>query len=178
MRLTLNYLLSVVFVAAVVLPVAWLLLFRTVTGHWIPIWKFDTLAKPAAVRGWTTEGLQLADGRLLPLTGVTALPKESVALSQGIKRGVEIDEEGRVYGLVNIRRTCGNDPVVQRLVRVDLADVLIFLHEATPTRPLSPEQMDWPQGVRRGFNERGWSVGELGNFMQWQCEGRLAATDP
>jgi hypothetical protein len=175
MRLMLNYLLRVVLAAAVVLPVAWLLMFRMLTGHWIPTWKVDSLAKPVAVRGWTTEGLQLTDGRLLPLPGVTALPKESVALSAGIKRGVEIDGEGRVYGLVNIRRTCGNDPVVQRIVRVDLADVLVFLNEATPTRPLSPQQMDWPQGVRRGFNERRWSVGDLGNFMQWQYEGHLRA---
>jgi hypothetical protein len=107
-----------------------------------------------------------------------ALPKESVVLSESIKRGVEIDGEGRVYGLVNIRRTCGHDPVVQRVVRVDLGDMLVYLHEATPTRLLTAEQKDWPQIPHGSFAERGWSVGDLGSFLVWQEEGRLASIDP
>jgi hypothetical protein len=37
MRLTLSYLLRVLLVAAVVVPLTWLLMFFALTGHWLPI---------------------------------------------------------------------------------------------------------------------------------------------
>ncbi|QIF01469.1 hypothetical protein [Roseimicrobium sp. ORNL1] len=169
MRLTLSYLLRVLLVAAVVLPVAGLLNFRGLTGHWIPIREVESLSNPIPVKAWTTGGLQLDDGRLLPLPDVMALPEKSAALSEATQRGVEISQDGRVLGLVRVHHWCGNDPVREHVAKVDLADMLIFVGEATPVKPLS----DWQKELRAvnpssRFGKYGWNISQYCTFHSWR----------
>ncbi|RBP40384.1 hypothetical protein DES53_10891 [Roseimicrobium gellanilyticum] len=172
-RRILSYLANVLICAAIVLPIAYVSLFRMVTGQWFPKRQVETLSHPVAVHGWTTEGLQLTDGRLLRLAGVTALPKESMALSEATKRGVEVSQDGRVFALVRVHHWCGNDPVREHIARVDLADMLVFLGEASPVKPLSEWQKELlAAGPSSRFGEHGWNVSHYGIFQGWRFEGR------
>ena len=141
--------------------------FFTLTGSLFPVYKVDTLRHPLPVSGWTSEGLTLTDGRTVPLRGVHALPLESVALAQVIGRGVEINADGRVYGLVKVHHWCGNDPVRRHIAKVDIAEMLIFLRVGRPTVPL-PEPQSLVKVAGGRFTESGWRVGEFHDFQLWQ----------
>src|SRR5215468_9734518 len=69
------------------------------TRHFFPIKKIETLQHPVAVTSWSSNGLQLADGRIVQVPGLHSLPVESDALTEATKRGVEVGAEGRVQGL-------------------------------------------------------------------------------
>ena len=47
------------------------------------------------------------------------------------EHGVEIAPDGTIYALVHVRHSCGNDPVVLHLARVNLSS-LILLAEGLP----------------------------------------------
>jgi hypothetical protein len=96
------------------------------TGRLFPVDIIETLESPVAVITWGTTGLVLADGSTVPLPGIDALPAESDVLTQTTARGVEITPDGRVIGLVRIHHWCGNDPVREHLIRVDIADLLAY----------------------------------------------------
>src|SRR5437016_1823693 len=95
--------------------------FLQLTGRFYPVRKVETLHAPVAIVGWTEEGLHLADHRTMPLLGVRKLPQTSAALTEVVKRGVQIHSDGRVYGLVRIHHWCGYDPVREHIARVDVA---------------------------------------------------------
>src|SRR5262245_13928214 len=110
--------------------------------HWSPIRKVEVLHSPTLVTGWSEDGLRLADGRILQLPGFRKLPRESAALTEATKRGVEIASDGRVYGLVRIWHWCGNDPVREHIARVDLADMLMFLRQGEWATAPSSEALE------------------------------------
>ena len=137
----------------------------------------ERLSSVRQVRGWNKGALVLADGKLVPLPGVSELPDKSEALAQATKHGVEIDPEGRVIGLVAIHHWCGNDPVRRHLARVDLAYMLMFLGQG---------RFDLPPAVRdkapdaRGegrFSEYGWNVTEFLQFQDWSARLRAGALE-
>jgi hypothetical protein len=138
--------------------------FWQLTGHSYPIKKVDTLTSIVAVSGWTEVGLRLADGRMIQLPGFRRLPKTSAALTEVVRRGVEIDAAGRVYGLIRIHHWCGNDPVREHIAKVDVAKVLAFLQEGDRT---SPAQEGEVTALRAGgtFSEWGWNVSEFSVFQ-------------
>lgn len=134
----------------------------------------EELRAPVAVVGWTTAGLRLADGRVVLPAGLLALPATSEALAEATGRGVEVAPDGRVVGLVRVHRTCGNDPVRERIVRVDLARFLEFLGEGTTVGPPDPEPAKLRAELGRvdHFSPNGWRVGDYQLFRPWE---RLAA---
>lgn len=128
------------------------------TGQFFPIDKFDQLQEAVAIDGWSEDGLALADGRTIMLPELTSLPKKSVALEAATKRGVDIGQDGRVYGLVKIHHWCGNDPVRNHIAKVDLAHMLMFLREGEPKSALAETMF----GNREagGFSEWGWNISD------------------
>jgi hypothetical protein len=92
------------------------------TKRRVPIKKIETLHNAVAVTGWSSNGLNLADRRIVQLPGIRSLPSESVALREATKRGVEMAAGRRVLGLARIHHWCGNDPVREHIARIDLSD--------------------------------------------------------
>lgn len=141
--------------------------FYQLTGHFYPIRKVESLSQPAAVQGWKENELKFADGRTVKVPGFRLLPAESEALQEATKRGVEITPDGRAICLVKIHHWCGNDPVREHIVRVDLSEMLLFLGVGETLSKLPPDE----QGLERPggrFSEFGWDVGEFGEFEFWQ----------
>jgi len=137
------------------------------TKRLVPIKKIETLHNAVVVTGWCSNGLNLADGRIVQLPGIHSLPSDSVALNEATKRGVEIAAGGRVLGLVRIHHWCGNDPVREHVARIDLSDMMIFLRAGEPVVPV-PETESLLTQPGGSFSEWGWRVGEFYQFQSWQ----------
>jgi len=129
----------------------------------------EPLLNPVAVTGWTTDSLQLADGREIPLPDVHELPLESEALTVLTKRGVEIGADGRPVGQVQLRSWCGNcDAGARRhFMRVDVADALIYLGIAQTGLP-EPRPGFRPGRTGGDLQESGWEITEFRMFDVWQ----------
>jgi hypothetical protein len=162
-----------VFILAVSVPVLTPYVnYYRMTRHFSPIKKIETLQHPVAVTGWSSNGLRLADGRIVPLAGLRSLPSDSDALTEATKRGVEVSADARVWGLVRIHHWCGNDPVREHIAKVDLADMMTFLRVGEPFDPVpqSESLISEPGG---SFCEWGWRVGEFYRFQSWQSSKNL-----
>ena len=136
----------------------------------------ETLDSPIAVRGWSAEGLQLADGRTLRVPGFESLPVTSPALSEATRSGVEIGNNGRVRGLVRVWHACGNDPVRNHVVRVDLSELLAFVSEGIPDGELNFPSVP-PFGGWTRYSSSGWEVSEFHGFDSWHRECRRFAEE-
>lgn len=150
-----------------VLAVAPRLDFYMLTGRFSPIEKIETLQNPIAVTRWNSEGLILADGRMVQLPGLRSLPISSAALTEATKRGVEVGTDGRIRGLVSIHHWCGNDPVREHIARVDLADMMTFLRVGEPVARV-PNADFLPLAPGGQFTEWGWNVSEYAHFCSWR----------
>jgi hypothetical protein len=128
----------------------------------------EVLRSPVAVVGWSEEALLLADGRPVKLPEIRVLPVRSEGLSRATRRGVELGQDGRVYGLVRVHHWCGNDPVREHIARVDLSYFLAFLGEGQLVAGLDPElQATLAQSPGGRFSAYGWDVGEYVQFRGW-----------
>lgn len=124
----------------------------------------ESLADPQGVSGWTSQGLQLADGRTIALPGIDELPAKSVTLEFAVKHGVEL-QDGRIFTLLEIYHWCGNDPVRKHWVRADLAHALRHTQEVLPVGDAG--QVQWlpnPLGEQYLLRQRLWDPGVYGNF--------------
>lgn len=141
-------------------------------GYW-PQSHIERLRSPIEVRGWSPDGLRLADGRVMQLPGFRKLPLRSVALSRATERGIEVTPEGRVIGLVKIWHWCGNDAVWNDVSRVDLGHLLEFMREGEFDRRI---QEGDPEPFKPGgaFRDSGWSISELVLYRRFlKSDGRL-----
>jgi hypothetical protein len=128
----------------------------------------ETLNNPVTVTGWTFSGLNLSDGRVLPLPGIQALPSSSVGLAHAVQHGVEISEDGSVYGLVRVHHWCGNDPIRHHLARVNLSHLLAYTGEVTYVGPLDPDLRKFTTDTVGGrFSTYGFEVGEYFGLRLW-----------
>ncbi|MFA6564526.1 MAG: hypothetical protein WCV00_21660 [Verrucomicrobiia bacterium] len=141
--------------------------FYRLTGRFSPIEKIETLQSPVAVTSWSSDGLHLVDGRTLQLPGLRSLPRESAGLREATKRGVEVQADGRVWGLVRIHHWCGNDPVREHIAKVDLAAMMIFLRLGEPAGPV-PDARLLVEERGGSFTDCGWRIGEFLQFQSWQ----------
>jgi len=130
-----------------------------------PVERIDELSHPVAVTHWVPEGLVSTGGDVIRLPGVRLIPSSSPALAELVKRGVEIDVEGRVFGLIHVWHWCGNDPVREHLARVDIARVLIYLGEGGHDAP-AVNPPTWDSTVCR-FCEDGWNLSDFQAFERW-----------
>jgi len=111
--------------------------------------------------------LSLADGRTVQLPGLRSLPRDSAALSEATKRGVQVHADGRVWGLVRVHHWCGNDPVREHIARVDLSDMMTFLRVGEPVSTV-PEAEFLAREPGGTFTEWGWRIGEFLQFQSWE----------
>jgi hypothetical protein len=134
----------------------------------------EELRSPIAVAYWSEKGLHLTDGRTVNLPGVQGLPRQSEALAEATRRGVEVGSDGRIHALVRVHHWCGNDRVREHIARVDLARLLLFVGDG-PAR-FTPE---FGISVKPGgtFSPAGWDVGEFQEFRLW-CEYLDGKTGP
>ncbi len=93
------------------------------TGSPIPLWHIEKLKDPVAVKSVTKTHMMLEDGHSITLPFITALPHDNPLFQAAISDGIEISEDGTTSGLMWLDRSCGNDPVVWRKVRVNLSDL-------------------------------------------------------
>lgn len=93
------------------------------TGSPWPLWYIEELIDPQQVVATRSDGLVLADGRVINLPCIQQIPASNPLLQHALHHGVEVRDDGEVYGLAELRRICGNDPVVYRLIRVNLTDL-------------------------------------------------------
>ena len=137
------------------------------TGRFLAVDRVETLENPLSVLGWNKAGLELSDGSFVPLPGVTALPAQSLVLAEATRRGVEIDPNGRVIGLVRVHHWCGSDPVRRHVTRVDLAHLLMFFDEGRYQLPaiVADFPSQWRTGV--SISEWGWNVSQFIDFQGW-----------
>lgn len=137
------------------------------TGHFSPIQKIETLQNPVAVTHYGSDGLHLADGQTVQLPGLRSLPSNSPALAEATKHGVEVQANGRVWGLVKIHHWCGNDPVREHIARIDLSEMMTFLRVGHPVAsvPQAEFLIDEPGGR---FTEWGWRIEEFQEFESWE----------
>jgi hypothetical protein len=118
--------------ASGVLPCASVQIGCILTGKYPVTQIVDVLHEPIAVNGWNERGLVLKNGRTLALPGITELPAKSAMLPHLLSSGVELDSQGRVFGLIRVHHWCGCDPVRKHIARVDIARVLEFVEEVGP----------------------------------------------
>jgi hypothetical protein len=118
----------------------------------------EELRNPRQVRGWSSAGLILDDGRTVPLPGIRLIPSQSKVLANATGRGVEINPDGRVIGLVKVHHWCGNDPIRRHIARVDLAEMMMLLDEGS--FDLDPVFARWEWNRAGRFSEYGWDMSE------------------
>ncbi len=92
------------------------------TGSPIPLWHIERLENPVAVTTIDSDALVLADGRRVRLPFITKIPKDDPAFARVLSHGVEVGDQGEVFGLIDPPRMCGNDPVVFYRKRIDLSE--------------------------------------------------------
>lgn len=164
-------------------PLAWRRYnFYMLTGSLFPIRRIEVLKNPVVVKGWTTNAFFLADGRTIGLPGFRTLPTNSPALAELTTRGVEVATNGHVYGLIRIRHGCGNDPVREHIVKVDISDALMFSQIGNTTKPVPAPDATLPQ-ARYQSSEWSWGTSEFMQFQAWQAireiyKDRAAASAP
>lgn len=122
--------------------------------------QVDILQPKRIVRSWNEQGLLLDDGRRVLPAGMTALPARSDALTAITKRGVQVDADGQVFGLLSLFHTCGNDPVGYDLRKINVAHFLLFYGEGTGTvRFLRSDMIPVYHGPGPSGND--WSTANL-----------------
>ena len=119
--------------------------------------KIENLSFPVAVLGWDKTGLILADGKHIQLPDFSKLPTNSKGLSEATREGVEIADDGRIYGLVRVNHNCHLDRVRKHVAKVDLSHMLTFFREGIRTTPPADPNLlaDSPGGW---FSKRGMGV--------------------
>lgn len=88
-----------------------------------PFSSADRLQRPVAVTAVTASALTLADGRRVGLPFIKAIPAENRVFRAALVRGVEVDADGEVYGLLKIRPSCGMTAYRYHLQRTNLSEL-------------------------------------------------------
>jgi hypothetical protein len=93
------------------------------TGSPIPLWHIERLRSPVAVVAIERETLVLDDGRRVRLPFIKRIPQDNPVFLRVLRHGVEVGDNGEVFGLIDPSRMCGNDPVVFYRRRIDLSEL-------------------------------------------------------
>jgi hypothetical protein len=135
----------------------------------------DALKNGAAVQGWDSGALLLADGRRVALPGLKELPPaNSVVLRIATKSGVEVQPDGRVVGLVPVYSEWGSEGW-HPTFRADLSRLLIYTGQGIPERPL-PDDLRRCLAESPTVNDRGYEAKQFLSFLAWNDlidQGRL-----
>lgn len=110
------------------------------TGSPFPTWDLESLNSPVIVKSVKADGLLLEDGRTIKLPFVKRIPAEDPLMLAAVEHGVEIADDGKVFGLLRVDRACGVDTCVWYRRRVNLASLAaILLPNNLDESQVSPE---------------------------------------
>ena len=112
------------------------------TGSPIPLWHIETLDAPVLVSAATEDHLVLQDGRTITLPFIKTIPHDNPLFKTAIANGIEITGDGEAFVLMWSDRSCGNDPVVWRRLRVNLSNLAGALEpDSIEAAALHPESL-------------------------------------
>lgn len=139
------------------------------TGTPTPGWRLEKLNCPVAVKSIAPTGLVLFDGRTQTLPLVKRLPANDPLMLAAVKNGVEITEDGNVFGLLWVDRVCGLDPYVWDRRRVNLAILVAFLSpenldEAQTPATVISEIQEYHRHFASDFRPRRYSEGRINGY--------------
>lgn len=97
------------------------------TGSPVPLWYSERLDQPVVVKDVTEKTPLLADGRSVALHFIKRLPRTDPVFRKSLKHGVEVGEDGEVFGLITTYPYCGSDPYRWRTNRINLSDLAGYL---------------------------------------------------
>jgi hypothetical protein len=127
--------------------------------------QYERLADPRVVDSVSDSGLVLfGDGTRMEVPALAALQDQPAVREMLLRNGVEVDQDGRVWVLIDVLARCGNDPDGDRRKRVALNPVLKFL--ADPS--VKFEHADLPTGV----DQDGFSVVSWLQYEKWLRSNR------
>jgi hypothetical protein len=110
-------------------PLLTLLGFHTLlTGSPILLWHIEKLDRPVAVKELASDHLVLEDRRKIRLPLISSMPSTNVLFLAAVREGVEVQDDGEVFGLLWIDRSCGNDPCVWLRKRINLSELAAGLY--------------------------------------------------
>jgi hypothetical protein len=140
-----------------------------VIGIWLVLVSFlitrqhiDELDNPKTVSQIYPHGILLQDGTLVELPYITEMPVKSPVFQAALKHGIEINQDGNVYGILKLWHYCGNDPIRLDLRKVNLSDLAAFLHPKGATEKYSVELYIQDDNALKYFNHyssHGWNYG-------------------
>lgn len=152
------------------------------TGSPIPLWHIERLNNPVTVTAIEREVLVLADGRRVRLPFIKRLPQENAVFVRALRHGVEVGEDGRVFGLIEPPRMCGNDPVVFYRFRANLSELASVLDPSRIDESVIPPEaiQEIKDLTSRSFDRNGlpyFVTGQMARVrrtFEWCAESRKA----
>lgn len=113
------------------------------TGNPFPSWNLESLNSPVAVKSVEVDGLLLEDGRTIMLPFIKRIPADDPLMLAAVEHGVEIAGDGKVFGLLSVKRSCGYDSLWIRR-RVNLTSLAgMLLPDNLDESQVSPEVIEY-----------------------------------
>jgi hypothetical protein len=122
----------------------------------------DELDNPKTVSQIYPHGILLQDRTFVELPNITEIPVKSSVFQAALKQGIEMNQDGNVYGILKLWHSCGNDPIRLDLRKVNLSDLAAFLHPNGATEKYYVELDTQDDNVLEHFNyysSHGWHYG-------------------
>ncbi|MFN8581142.1 MAG: hypothetical protein U0163_09225 [Gemmatimonadaceae bacterium] len=141
----------------------------------LPWWKVDRLHHAQAVRSSDGASVTLTSGRRLMFAVSSSGPLPEWVLASFTSRGVEVNERGEVFGLVEVHHWCGMDVVQYDLERVNVRDAMTYMaswadaHAAG--RSVDSQAAGWASVAERMFSPYGWRAEVYQDFVNWNAHG-------
>jgi hypothetical protein len=102
----------------------------------------DVLNHPQAVKSTEKNTLLLADGRHVPLKFLKWAPGDHPIFRSALARGVEIEAKGNIFGLLDVRSSCGVTLQHRYVQRINLSELAAAtLPECVDGKGIDPEDL-------------------------------------
>ena len=112
------------------------------TGSPVPFWHMEVLKNPVTVAVVRTDVMVLDNGRNVTLPLIREIPADHPMFLAALEHGVEVAEEGELYGLLSVKRACGNDPTIYYRKRINLSELAALLHpQGIDKRMVHPDEV-------------------------------------
>lgn len=101
----------------------------------------DVLNAPRLVKSIDGNALILADGGRVPLPFLKRIPGDSFLFRSALERGVEVEANGDVFGLLSVRAICGMTLQHRSVQRINLSELAaVTLPACVDTKGFDPEE--------------------------------------
>lgn len=117
----------------------------------------------------------MADGSVVKIPYVVEVPTNLPLLQEALKRGIEIDQQGHVVGLIKVWHWCGNDPIRSHVGRIDLSGLLLFAG-ARPAEGVSTNH--FPASEQIDLREWGLNISQYMSMQGIAIENEMVTEQP